>query len=155
MFSTQGKLYMPVHKACKLLPLLFTPLLSPFLSNPFSAPEKHELQGVNVTPGRTTLAGTDPVGCWAAAALVEATQGRETHQRSLQLHAASGRAAGEVECSLGTAPDPGSLEIELDMLLGYSRHREKQLVSIILLYIWINCCVWGFFLAVLQILNGV
>lgn len=59
MFSTQDKLYTPVHKACKLLPLLFTPLLSPFLGNPFSPPEKHELQGVNVTPGRTTLAGTE------------------------------------------------------------------------------------------------
>ena len=56
---------------------------------------------------------------------------------------------------LGTAPDPGSLEIDLDTLLGYSRRREKQVVSIILLYLWINCCVWGFFLAVLQMLNGV
>lgn len=155
MFSTQGKLYTSVHKACKLSPLLFAPLLSPFLCNPFSPPEKHVLQGVNVTLGRTTLAGTDPAGCWAAAALAEATQGRETHQRSLQLHAASGRAVGEVECSPSTAPDPGSLKIELDTLLGYSRHHEKQVVSIILLYIWINCCVWGFFLAVLQMLNGV
>lgn len=104
MFSTQGKLYTLVLEACESLPFLFTPLLSAFLGNPFSPPEKHELQGVNVTLGRTALAVlADPVGCSATVAPVKLLK-EETPVRGISRYIEQWV---KWDPGLGTAPYPG------------------------------------------------
>lgn len=100
MFSARGKLYMSAHKTRKSLPSLFTPLLSSFLSSPRCPQHNQELWAACVTQGRTSLAGTDPRWCWAAAP----TWGTDLPEASPAVQQWAKRAAG-----LGAAPDPGSI----------------------------------------------